>query len=59
MKFLNTKFPFNNKDEARRLFNEMRQMFIDWNYTAWNSNSFKEIESSIDSKEGKPKSRLG
>ncbi|HBC87427.1 MAG TPA: V-type ATP synthase subunit A [Lentisphaeria bacterium] len=50
VKFLNTKFPFNNKDEARRLFNEMRQLFIDWNYTAWNSNSFKEIESSIDSK---------
>ena len=47
---LTTKFPFNNKDEARRLFNELRQVFIDWNYTAWNSKSFKEIESSIDSK---------
>ena len=47
---LTTKFPFNNKDEARRLFNELRQVFIDWNYTAWNSKGFKEIESSIDSK---------
>ncbi len=47
---LKTKFPFNNKDEARRHFNEMRQLFIDWNYTDWNSNGFKEIESSIDTK---------
>ncbi|HCE41988.1 MAG TPA: V-type ATP synthase subunit A [Lentisphaeria bacterium] len=47
---LKTKFPFNHKDEARHLFNELRQMFIDWNYTAWNSNGFKEIEGSIDSK---------
>ena len=47
---LTTRFPFNNKDEARRLFNELRQVFIDWNYTAWNSKGFKEIESSIDSK---------
>jgi V/A-type H+-transporting ATPase subunit A len=47
---MTTKFPFNNKDEARRLFNELRQVFIDWNYTAWNSKGFKEIESSIDSK---------
>ena len=47
---LTTKFPFNNKDEARHLFNELRQVFIDWNYTAWNSKGFKEIESSIDSK---------
>ena len=47
---LATKFQFNNKDEARHLFNELRQVFIDWNYTAWNSKGFKEIESSIDSK---------
>jgi V/A-type H+-transporting ATPase subunit A len=50
LRVLTTKFPFNNKDEARRLFNELRQVFIDWNYTAWNSKGFKEIESSIDSK---------
>ena len=45
------------KDEARTYFNQLRQKFIDWNYTEFQSDNFKKIEKEIDelyaSKNGK------
>ena len=37
-----------NKDDARGFFNRMRQKFIDWNYTEFQSEAFKKAESEID-----------
>lgn len=47
---LRASFDFEKKDEARRYFLELRQLFIDWNYSAFNSDEFKKLESAIDSK---------
>ncbi|MCM8773341.1 MAG: V-type ATP synthase subunit A [Candidatus Omnitrophica bacterium] len=45
---LNRNFNFSNKDEARKFFYELRQMFIDWNYKEWGSIEFKNQEKLID-----------
>ena len=37
-----------NKDEARAFFNRLRQKFIDWNYTEFESDAFKKVEQEID-----------
>ena len=37
-----------SKDDARVFFNRMRQRFIDWNYTEFESDDFKKSESAID-----------
>ena len=34
--------------DARSFFNRMRQKFIDWNYTEFESDDFKGVESEID-----------
>jgi V/A-type H+-transporting ATPase subunit A len=47
---LNTKFSFKEKDEARRYFLELRQLFIDWNYAPFNSDKFRAQETAIDAK---------
>ena len=47
---LDTKFNFKNKEEVRKLFVELRQMFIDWNYMNFNSDKFQYHESLINSK---------
>lgn len=47
---LDTKFKFDDKDQARRYFLELRQTFIDWNYTEWNSEKFKKSEQAIAAK---------
>ncbi len=47
---LKTKFGFDNKDQARRFFLELRQMFIDWNYAAFKSEDFGRLESAVDEK---------
>ena len=41
---------FIDKEEARRWFLELRQLFLDWNYIAWSDAEFKEQENAIDSK---------
>jgi V/A-type H+-transporting ATPase subunit A len=41
-------FKISDKDEARKLFNQLRQNFIDWNYIVWNSDEFKAQEKKID-----------
>lgn len=45
---LGSDFDLKDKDEARNYFNDMRQMFIDWNYTKWNSKEFKAAEKAIE-----------
>ena len=45
---LGSEYAIDNKDDARGLFNRMRQKFIDWNYTEFGSDAFKKAESEID-----------
>ncbi|QSH40627.1 V-type ATP synthase subunit A [Lentisphaerota bacterium ZTH] len=47
---LNAEFDFTDKDIARRYFLELRQMFVDWNYAAIDSDEFKKLEAAIDAK---------
>ena len=44
---LGSEYALNNKDDARRFFNRMRQKFIDWNYTEFESEAFKKAEAEI------------
>jgi V/A-type H+-transporting ATPase subunit A len=44
---LQTSFAVENKDEARSYFNGLRQTFIDWNYTVWQSDEFKAKEAEL------------
>ncbi|MGL4982161.1 MAG: V-type ATP synthase subunit A [Treponemataceae bacterium] len=54
---LGSSFEVNDKTEARSFFNQLRQKFIDWNYSAWQESDFKSIEKELDticaSKNGK------
>ncbi len=54
---LGSDFNLPGKDEARAFFNQLRQNFIDWNYSEWMSEAFKNKEKDIDelyaSKSGK------
>lgn len=45
---LGSEYEIRNKDEARSFFNRMRQKFIDWNYTGFESDAFKKAETEID-----------
>ncbi len=45
---LGSEYELNDKDEARGFFNCMRQKFIDWNYTEFEIDAFKNVESEID-----------
>ncbi len=44
---LNRKFSFDNKEEARSFFYDLRQKFIDWNYMEYESEDFKKQEKVI------------
>jgi V/A-type H+-transporting ATPase subunit A len=44
---LDQKFGFKDKTEARSWFNKLRQKFIDYNYSAWQSDEFKKNEAEI------------
>ncbi len=54
---LGSDYALNSKDEARGFFNRLRQKFIDWNYTEFESDDFRKAEEEIDAlyaeKEGK------
>ena len=54
---LGSDYALDNKDDARDFFNRVRQRFIDWNYTEFESDAFKNAESEIDAlyNEGKGK----
>lgn len=45
---LGSDFALEGKDEARSYFNQLRQKFLDWNYTEFESEPFRKIESEID-----------
>ncbi|MDD4817207.1 MAG: V-type ATP synthase subunit A [Victivallaceae bacterium] len=47
---LRSGFDFIDRDDAHRYFLELRQLFIDWNYQAFESGEFKDMESAIDAK---------
>jgi V/A-type H+-transporting ATPase subunit A len=57
IKILGSDFTLSDKDEARTYFNQLRQKFLDWNYTEFESDDFKKLEKEIDdlyaSKSGK------
>jgi V/A-type H+-transporting ATPase subunit A len=59
---LGAQFELNEKDEARTYFNQLRQLFQDWNYTPWKEDKFNSIESQIkelySSKNGKVDSQF-
>ncbi len=44
---LGSEYAVSNKDEARGFFNRMRQKFIDWNYTEFESDAFRNVEAEI------------
>jgi len=41
-------FNFDKKETARKHFYKLRQLFIDWNYKAWESQEFKSQQEQID-----------
>ena len=45
---LGSEYALHDKDEARSFFNRMRQRFLDWNYTEWESDAFRGAEAEID-----------
>lgn len=45
---LATELEFDDKEEARTFFQNLRQKFIDWNYIKWDSDEFKNHEKEID-----------
>ena len=45
---LGSDYALESKDDARRFFNQMRQLFIDWNYTEFESDDFRKYEGEID-----------
>ena len=45
---LGSDYSLDDKDNARSFFNSMRQKFIDWNYTEFESEAFKKAEAEID-----------
>ncbi|WP_319561178.1 V-type ATP synthase subunit A [Marispirochaeta sp.] len=46
-RILGSKFSFDNKEEARSYFNNLRQLFIDYNRSQWQGDEFKELEGRI------------
>ena len=45
---LGSEYALTDKDGARSFFNRMRQKFIDWNYTEFESEAFAKAEAEID-----------
>ncbi len=44
---LGSNYAIDNKDTARSFFNRMKQKFIDWNYTEFESDAFRKTEAEI------------
>jgi len=47
LRILGSSFDFKDKEEARTWFNGLRQRFIDYNYSPWQSEKFKSIEEEL------------
>lgn len=56
---LGSDYALDKKDDARGFFNRMRQKFIDWNYTEFESEAFKKAEAEIDELYDEGSGRLG
>jgi len=52
---LRTQFKFERRDEVRRFFQELTQLFRDWNPSVWESSEFMNIEKQIRQKVGEQK----
>jgi V/A-type H+-transporting ATPase subunit A len=48
IRVLGSEYALDNKDDARSFFNRLRQKFINWNYTEFESDAFKKAEQEID-----------
>lgn len=48
IRLLGSEYALDDKDTARSFFNRMRQKFIDWNYTEFESEIFQKTEAEID-----------
>jgi V/A-type H+/Na+-transporting ATPase subunit A len=48
LKILGSDFDFETKDDARAYFNLLRQAFLDWNYSLWNTDQFTVNEKKVD-----------
>ena len=48
VKVIGSDFDLADKDAARNFFNQLRQKFLDWNYTLWNTEDFKKAEKDVD-----------
>ena len=48
IRVLGSEYALDNKDDARSFFNRLRQKFINWNYTEFESDAFKKAEAEID-----------
>jgi V/A-type H+-transporting ATPase subunit A len=48
IKILGSKFSFTDKNEARAWFNRLRQRFLDYNGSEWQSDTFKSSEKDIE-----------
>ena len=55
---LGSEFSLSDKDDARTFFNRLRQKFIDWNYTEFNSEAFIKAEAEIDTMYAEGKGRI-
>ncbi|VAX38025.1 V-type ATP synthase subunit A [hydrothermal vent metagenome] len=49
-KILSHEFKFQNKDEARSFFQGLRQSFMSWNFSEYNSEEYKKIEKELNTK---------
>lgn len=47
LRILEHNFEFNTKDEARKYFFSLQSLFLNWNESPWQSESFQEIENKI------------
>ncbi len=56
---LGSEYALDNKDDARSFFNRMRQKFIDWNYTEFESDAFAKAEAEIDAMYADGQGRTG
>jgi len=50
IKILEKDFVFSNKDEARKEFLDLRQLFINWNSSEFEGEDFKRIEKEMSGK---------
>ena len=59
IRILGSDYVLESKDGARTFFNRMRQRFIDWNYTEFESEDFRSAEAEIDALYAEGKGALG